>query len=801
MKVSTAFVALAVGAASPLFVSASPVPAGDQSPSLAGSPVGFGSVPDTGVFPSTGGVHPDDLVDQAEAHKPSVNAPTASKASKAARGLLSVNGSSSGKNPNAGLGLLGLGSASNVVSGAGISEGTVGGAEKNLGGLINLSHVNGVASGKVPTSKAPSLLDVDGPKNGQDAHTLQATLNLCSLLGINCPTHVPIRVKGTSGGKHHGDNKKYSGSGKKSGGSGKHSAGSGKHSTGSGKKSSGGKKTNNKSASGKTQINNHVGQHGGSAVAGNGGTANGGKADCSVSGGLIGLSALNFNSCNGGLGGSALGGNAIGGAGGETISKLLGRDATDVLSNVVNSQHIPVNARAIPAGIPAGVPAGVASGVPASIPAGVPATGVPSTSAPQQAHTQAPLSERANEFDAAIDTSAINAPALNSRSLALGGSAISGNGGSAKGGASDSSISNALIGIDALNFGSNNGGAGGLANAGKAIGGKGGKKITIHHNSRDVAADAAADAAQVEQIVNTRDFQLDDNADGLSSSYDARAVNIQTNAEGTEYHFDARDDNFEVNVDVPQQSSQRRALPVDPAAGASPVLAQFNNAAKPYVQVGHRDLTLGAEFGDSSSAPTARDIAYSVAKSGDGYAASETDGTRDTSATIARRHDTTVHEAVTGTDVDINNVEKRTWQNQQDNHGKASHGRVTIANGGNGGNAKSGNGGQANGNASNKGHTGSGAGRGKQAYHSNTHGRFQTITTDNGLITINMEDLEAFLGEQLLGYLATHSQKSGKHYFVASNLRQSNQNSGNGGSANSGPARGGDGGNVNISEH
>ncbi|UZJ51996.1 hypothetical protein CBS101457_001316 [Exobasidium rhododendri] len=45
---------------------------------------------------------------------------------------------------------------------------------------------------------------------------------------------------------------------------------------------------------------------GGNALSGNGGNAAGGSADCSTGNSLLGLSALNFNSCNGGAGQQSL---------------------------------------------------------------------------------------------------------------------------------------------------------------------------------------------------------------------------------------------------------------------------------------------------------------------------------------------------------------------------------------------------------------------------------------------------------------------------------------------------------------
>lgn len=82
--------------------------------------------------------------------------------------------------------------------------------------------------------------------------------------------------------------------------------------------------------------NDHHNANGGSSKGGNGGSANGGSADCSTGASLVGLSALNFNSCNGGAGGNASGGASVGGKGGDTLNSLTERDG---LTSDHNLEH------------------------------------------------------------------------------------------------------------------------------------------------------------------------------------------------------------------------------------------------------------------------------------------------------------------------------------------------------------------------------------------------------------------------------------------------------------------------------
>jgi hypothetical protein len=70
---------------------------------------------------------------------------------------------------------------------------------------------------------------------------------------------------------------------------------------------------------------------GGKATGGNGGHAQGGNADCSTSGGLIGINALNVNSCNGGNA-DASGGNANSHgtySSLDGVANILGRDVVE----------------------------------------------------------------------------------------------------------------------------------------------------------------------------------------------------------------------------------------------------------------------------------------------------------------------------------------------------------------------------------------------------------------------------------------------------------------------------------------
>lgn len=92
--------------------------------------------------------------------------------------------------------------------------------------------------------------------------------------------------------------------------------------------------------------NDHHTANGGSSKGGNGGSANGGAADCSTGASLIGLSALNFNSCNGGAGGNASGGASVGGKGGDTLNSLTERDAAQAQDLQHTSTASPILSRA-----------------------------------------------------------------------------------------------------------------------------------------------------------------------------------------------------------------------------------------------------------------------------------------------------------------------------------------------------------------------------------------------------------------------------------------------------------------------
>ncbi|KAK0549113.1 hypothetical protein OC845_003275 [Tilletia horrida] len=225
-----------------------------------------------------------------------------------------------------GLGLLGTGDVTQNVNSLG---GGIGGDGLTSGATDGLTGAGAVTPGALPPLFTGAL-----DTTGTDPNTAEATLNLCRLLGINCPktgltsTHLP-HVKG---GTHVGTTKgKGKGKGKKKGT--KHTGG---HTGNSGTKFSGGK----------NQINNKNHADGGNGTGGHGGTANGGAADCTSSGSLIGL---NWNSCNTGNGGTANGGAGSGGRGGDT-SSVLGRDIPQL------SQAQPEGASGVPmpaAGTPA----------------------------------------------------------------------------------------------------------------------------------------------------------------------------------------------------------------------------------------------------------------------------------------------------------------------------------------------------------------------------------------------------------------------------------------------------------------
>ncbi|KAK0558227.1 hypothetical protein OC844_005323 [Tilletia horrida] len=117
-------------------------------------------------------------------------------------------------------------------------------------------------------------------------NTAGIKLNLCRLLGIDC-TKTPLTS--TNLPKVKGGAKKHVSTKPKPKGKCKGSTGH-KGSTGS------------KFSGGKNQIKDK--HH---ADGGNGGSADGGSASSGPGGSLIGLTALNFNSCNGGNGGAANG--------------------------------------------------------------------------------------------------------------------------------------------------------------------------------------------------------------------------------------------------------------------------------------------------------------------------------------------------------------------------------------------------------------------------------------------------------------------------------------------------------------
>ncbi|CAD6955305.1 unnamed protein product [Tilletia controversa] len=297
-----------------------------------------------------------------------------------------------------GLGLLGLGG--DVNQNVNELGGGVGGGGLPTGGL----PVGG--GGGLSPDSLPPILTGTLDTAGANPNTAEIKLNLCRLLGVNCPktpltsTNLP-KVKGEAKA---GTKSPTKGKGKpKPKPKGK---GASTGSSTSGKKGS----TGSKFSGGKNQINDKHNSNGGNGTGGHGGSANGGSASCDTTGSLVGLNALNFNSCNGGNGGSANGGPGTGGRGGDTSNNLgrrvLGHDAP-ASAPAAPAAPAAAKAPATPAGAPSApaAPAGAPS-APAPASNAVPAQG----SAPDHRMVAASLNR---ERDAQLDAgdSAIQAVA------------------------------------------------------------------------------------------------------------------------------------------------------------------------------------------------------------------------------------------------------------------------------------------------------------------------------------------------------------------------------------------------------
>jgi hypothetical protein len=390
---------------------------------------------------------------------------------------------------------------------------------------------------------------------------------------------------------------------------------------------------------------------------------------------------------------------------------------------------------------------------------------------------------------------------------AKGGNAKSGNGGSANGGKSDSSITDSLIAVNALNFGSNNGGTGGLANSGKAAGGRAGKfvnKAETHHAKLSTAkkltgrdSDASADPSE---------FQDEDGED-----LDERDVLV-------EY--------------VPASLPTERDVLVEYVPASIPT---ERDVLVEYVPAGLPTRDLNIEY-VPASIPTERDVdvVYGAAapEAPAAPAAPATSDVHQRATNVAYDAQQQQLQAVNSATDSAAEVQRRSSNSAQIHAGKADHGRVTVANAGNGGDATSGNGGQANGHSnSHSNNHGSAHADSSRASGSSSQQRAKSFATkassakpltaavasEHNLVEIDLEMLSQLLTTDQWDFLSSsrktyHKAQSHAVKFnklaggnnkssLGSGLGRGNSGGGNGGSANSGNATGGRGGDAIVNEH